>query len=263
MSADIHGLSGAYAVDALDEDERAAFVAHLAECLECQAEVTSLREAAVSLAALSEAAPPPELRAAVLDVIRTVRPLPPLTAPEAAETRETSTAEATQPEPDPGGNVVSLHRARRARRAVVWLAGAAAAVVLAVGGLAWGPWHSGADRTQLTATEQVLRADDAQRFQKSIDGARATIVRSVSLGKAVIIADNMPAAPTGKDYQLWLQFPGKGMVSAGLMPHDAKPTLTLPLQGDAARAIGAGITVEPQGGSSAPTTAPIALFSFS
>ena len=61
-------------------------------------------------------------------------------------------------------------------------------------------------------------ADDAQRYQKVIDGARATIVRSASLGKAVIIADNMPAAPAGKDFQLWYDVPGQGMVSAGLMP---------------------------------------------
>ena len=34
MSADIHGLSGAYAVDGLDERERAAFEKHLAQCTE-------------------------------------------------------------------------------------------------------------------------------------------------------------------------------------------------------------------------------------
>ena len=38
MSADVHGLSGAYAVDALDEREREAFESHLAQCAECQAE---------------------------------------------------------------------------------------------------------------------------------------------------------------------------------------------------------------------------------
>ena len=39
MNADIHGLSGAYAVDALDDVERAEFERHLAQCPECQAEV--------------------------------------------------------------------------------------------------------------------------------------------------------------------------------------------------------------------------------
>ena len=45
-SYDVHALSGAYAVDALDDLERAAFERHLAECPECRAEVDSLREAA-------------------------------------------------------------------------------------------------------------------------------------------------------------------------------------------------------------------------
>ena len=49
MSADIHGLVGAYAVDAIDEQERSAFELHLAECPECQAEVASLQQAATQL----------------------------------------------------------------------------------------------------------------------------------------------------------------------------------------------------------------------
>ena len=59
MSADIHGLVGAYAVDAIDEQERSAFELHLAECPECQAEVASLREAAEQLSLMSETAPRP------------------------------------------------------------------------------------------------------------------------------------------------------------------------------------------------------------
>ena len=48
--SDIHALSGAYAVDALDDIERAQFERHLAECPACTAEVGSLREAAALLA---------------------------------------------------------------------------------------------------------------------------------------------------------------------------------------------------------------------
>ena len=39
MSDDIHALSGAYAVDALDDVERARFERHLANCEACRAEV--------------------------------------------------------------------------------------------------------------------------------------------------------------------------------------------------------------------------------
>ncbi len=40
---DVHALSGAYAVDALDDLERAHFERHLADCADCQAEVASLQ----------------------------------------------------------------------------------------------------------------------------------------------------------------------------------------------------------------------------
>ena len=39
MNADLHHLSGAYAVDALDDAERAAFEEHLRGCADCRAEV--------------------------------------------------------------------------------------------------------------------------------------------------------------------------------------------------------------------------------
>ena len=61
--SDIHALSGAYAVDALDELERVGFERHLAGCATCQAEVASLREATAAMADDAALAPPPELRA--------------------------------------------------------------------------------------------------------------------------------------------------------------------------------------------------------
>ena len=78
MNADLHHLSGAYAVDALDDTERAAFEEHLRGCADCRAEVAELTAAGHSLAALTEATPPPSLRASVLSGISQVRPLPPL-----------------------------------------------------------------------------------------------------------------------------------------------------------------------------------------
>src|SRR6478735_6260370 len=62
MSSDIHALSGAYSLGALDSDERSEFEKHLADCPICRAEVDSLREAAAGLADLTETAPPPGLR---------------------------------------------------------------------------------------------------------------------------------------------------------------------------------------------------------
>jgi anti-sigma-K factor RskA len=248
MNDDIHSLSGAYAVDAVDADERARFEEHLAVCAQCRAEVEGLRSAATQLAGLSEAVPPPRLRSAVLRDIASVRPLPPPGEPGAPEGR-------------PAGTVESLED-RRAGRARVgrWLLGAAAAALLAVGAL-WHPWLTPSPPAQ-DPTQQVLQAADAQRFAHTLDGARATIVRSPRLGRAVIIADNMPAAPPGHVYEVWLQHKDGRMVKAGLMPQGSHKQVSLVLEGDAAQAVGAGITVEPDGGSNQPTTTPLLLFSF-
>ena len=77
MSPDLHHLSGAYAVDALDEAERASFEQHLAVCADCRAEVAELTATAHALGSLTEATPPPSLRSSVLSGIARVRPLPP------------------------------------------------------------------------------------------------------------------------------------------------------------------------------------------
>src|SRR5918999_1118607 len=53
--SDIHALSGAYAVDAVDDIERASFERHLAECPSCRAEVASLRETSAALAGVGAA----------------------------------------------------------------------------------------------------------------------------------------------------------------------------------------------------------------
>lgn len=279
MNDDIHGLSGAYAVDAVDGEERVAFEKHLAVCSQCRDEVETLRAAAGELAGLTEVTPPPSLRAAVLRDISSVRPLPPVVdqpqgslqlaepvvamvpGPEAPVTEAT---EPVSPAPDApaasGGAPDELAR-RRARRLATparWLIGVAAAALLALA-VVWQPWHSS---TPLDATQRVLAAADAQRFAKTLDGARATIVRSPSLGKAVIIADNMPAAPAGHVYEVWLQHKDGSMVKAGLMPEGSQKQVSMVLDGDASQAVGAGITVEPAGGSTSPTTAPIALFPF-
>jgi anti-sigma-K factor RskA len=237
--SDIHALSGAYAVDAVDDIERARFEKHLAVCAECQAEVASLRETTGVLSETTAAEPPPALRDRVLAEIATVRPLPPLTTP-----------------------VDTPEKARRQpRRFRVVALAAAAAVLAAVGvGVATQPW---ADETSQapSAAQLVLSAPDAKRTSLDFDdGAKATVVHSDSVGKAVIVTEKMPPPPKGMVYQLWLDQPASGMVSAGLMPIEADQTMVL--EGDAATAKAAGITIEPAGGSDHPTSKPIALFDF-
>lgn len=230
-----HALSGAYAVDALDADERARFETHLSQCADCRAEVDSLREAAALLGIADEVAPPPALRDDVLAGIERIRPLPPLT-------REPAT-------------VTPLFR-----RLPTLLAAAAAVVLLLGVGLAvLRPWSGDPGSTPPTEADKILAAGDATHVEKAFpDGSQATIVLSRSQGKALIRTKDMAPAPDGKVYELWLQTPAGKMIPAGLMPDESDTTYVL--DGDAAEATGVGITVEPDGGSEQPTTQPIAVF---
>ncbi len=263
MNDDIHALSGAYAVDALDDVERARFERHLASCPTCQTEVAGLREAAAELSSLSVQAPPSALRQRVLHDITTVRPLPPQlpgsSTPTMAPDAPSGTSRVRRPGGPPSGDASSSPRRWRL------LVAAAAAAVLTIGGLAVWRSTSPAPPAESVAS-QVLEAPDASRLVKTLPGgARATIVRSPSLGKAVIVASGMPAPPAGRVYQLWLQEPSGRMAPAGFMPAAARTgeEQVALLNGNAATATGAGVTVEPVGGSAQPTSAPVMLFTFS
>lgn len=264
MNDDIHTLSGAYAVDALDDVERLRFERHLTACVDCRAEVQSLRTAAAELAHLHADAPPASLRAGVMARIHTSRPLPPLVDTGSSAPVTTDVAEVPAPTgagaPPPEDELAAR---RHWWQAPQWLAAAAAAVVLAVGGgvAAWQPWQHQAEQ-QVTVAAQVLHAPDAQRTQKRLPiGGTATLVRSESVGKAVLVTHELPPPPADKVYELWLQSPKGQMKPAGLMSKGHRQTVVL--EGDAATAAGAGITIEPAGGSPEPTTAPLVLFAFS
>lgn len=231
---EIHALAGAYAVDALDDLERARFEEHLAVCAECQAEVRSLADATLLLSELTPVAPPAALRDSVLADIKKIRPLPP---------------------------TVSRVESRRPRR---WAGLVAAAAVLGVlGGTAAVVQQAREDDTsqQPSVANQVLTADDAEHVNLDfVSGASATIYVSESVDRAVLVTKDMQPAPSGKVYQLWLQKDGR-MVSAGLM--DEAGDQTIALDGSAADATGAGITLEPAGGSTSPSLPALAEFDFS
>ncbi|WP_134740427.1 anti-sigma factor [Nocardioides sp. 503] len=251
MSSDIHALSGAYAVDALDDIERAQFERHLAECEACRAEVRSLREATAMLAEAVQQEPPAGLRERVLAGIDTVRPLPPLPAQV-----DPVAPAAVVPEP----LAATGSDLPRRRRFSLLVAAAAVAAMVGVGGVvAWQPWSDDTSQGSLSAADRVLRAPDAESWEQRMDGgAKVTLTRSEQLNRAVVTAEGMPALSDEQVYELWLQHDGE-MVPAGVMSGESG---TLLLEGDPSTAEAAGITIEPAGGSEEPTSAPIMTFPF-
>jgi anti-sigma-K factor RskA len=70
----IHELSAAYALDALDADERREFEEHLTHCPECREAVASFQETASALAhQVDTPPPPPSLRERILEQVRRER----------------------------------------------------------------------------------------------------------------------------------------------------------------------------------------------
>lgn len=72
-NAELHTLTGAYALQALPEAERRDFERHLGDCEACAVEVRELSETATRLGLAVARTPPPELRERVLREITDVR----------------------------------------------------------------------------------------------------------------------------------------------------------------------------------------------
>ncbi len=123
-----------------------------------------------------------------------------------------------------------------------FLAAAAAVVAIGTGGIVWQQMN---DDGPTDRVEQIQAADDVQRFTVPVgDGGSATVYRSEDLNAAAIVTKDMPSAPSGSQYVLWLQH-GSMMTPAGVMPDGADNEVVL--SGDAASANGAAVSVEDAG----------------
>lgn len=244
--SDPHTLAGAYALDALEADERVTFEEHLALCTDCRQDVAEFAATAGRLALAVGVTPRPALKQAVLRKITHVRQEPPRTVHEA--------------------------RVAPSPRSTLWLRRFMLAACLAaasLGGVA--TWQhqeaqqarEEAGRAQAGADQvaAVLAADDARTHAKSLpDGARGVVVTSASQNRAVFTASGLGTPPKGKVYELWFNDRGT-MRPAGLLDRDQGSQMAL-MEGTIGQATGMGITVEPTGGSKTPTLPPVGLIDF-
>jgi len=237
---DLHSLSGAYALDALDGPaERDRFTRHLGRCPSCADEVRGFCEVATALAFAATAEPPPGLRAQVLVAVAGTRQLPP--------------------------EVSAQVRSRRARPWVPWVPWLSGAVALASAAVAvfFGLAQSHAQdelnqaRAENRALSVVLSAPRVQVLsQVSARGGTATVVLAAERHELAVVTSGLPALPSGKVYQLWLIGKTK-TVSAGLLPPASAGQTPAVLATGVARGDTLGLTIEPAPGSSQPTTKPI------
>ena len=215
---ELHDLTAAYALDALDADERRAYEAHLSGCPACQEELASFWEVTGSLAyAAAGPAPSPELRGRLLDAAHAERP-----------------------------NVVPL----RPRRWVVPVLSTAAAVaaVVAIGLGLWASSLSG-QLDDARAVSAVLGDPSARTI--ALQGADGRLVVDGD-GRAVLVVQGLPEAPSGKAYEVWVIEDGRPD-RAGLFQGERLVSLDRAVP----RGSTVAVTVEDEGGVDAPTGEPI------
>ena len=96
-------------------------------------------------------------------------------------------------------------------------------------------------------------------MQTAIDGGgSATLIWSGGLGSSALIVTGLPMLASDKTYELWyIGFDGPR--AAGTFSARSDGTAWRVLDGDMKNGDIIGVTVEPSGGSPAPTTAPIVV----
>jgi anti-sigma-K factor RskA len=268
----MHSLAGEYAVGALSDEETQQFETHLETCPDCREEVAEMREIAVQLSEGVATDPPPTLRASVLQQIAqtaqdSAATGPALVAATDEQDRGRHLAEGASSADGAGTNVVPMQRtAQGGNRLVGLLAAAAVVVAVAMGGWAV---QSRIDANQASEQSkqaalsaqvltQVLTAKDAKTASASFSaGGNGTVVVSRSQKRAVLVAADLPALPSGKVYEAWTFSSSPTPRPAGTFTAASAPAVVVTLPPVAVGASQIAVTVEPSGGSQQPTSKPV------
>jgi anti-sigma factor RsiW len=185
---EIEELIGAYALDAVDDDEREAVERHLAVCPRCRAELADHLEVAAMLA--YEGAP----------------------APDDVWERIESSLEEEPPElrlpVSEGVPVVSLdeRRSRRQRRVLAAVAGVAAAVALILGIVVVRDQADQPSRDLAELAQDALAAPGSTQAVLRPPGGQPgpeAVAVVTSEGRGFVRAVDLPELPADRTYQLW------------------------------------------------------------
>jgi anti-sigma-K factor RskA len=238
---DLHTLTGAYALDAIDGSERERFEHHLMRCQPCEHEVRGLQETATRLGQAVSAPPPEQMKVAVLAAVARTRQLPPV--PDARPL----------PAPSPGWP----------RRLAIPVAAACLAVAIVLGVLLGISRHQLSTETaRQRAIAAVLTAPDARLVREPTSvGGVATVVVAAHLHEFIFTTDGLPAQANARVYQLWVMGPAGTATSVGLLATAGNGQTAPVLASGLAPGDRVGLTVEPAGGTTKPTTTPIVIIS--
>ena len=267
---EIENLTGAYALNAATDDERAAVEAEADRSQAIRNEVTELTDTAVLLGfAVEPVEPSPQLKT---DLMAMLDSTPQLTAEPRAERAEVPSAESraasaiTQvgPARQVGSAQFDRPAAARARarwftRPVAVLTAVAAAAALVIGGVVVTDQlvTQSDQQAQIDELTAITAAADSRRLTSNVEGGgTATVVWSHSLASSAIMVDGIAALPSDKAYQLWY-IDEEGARPAGTFTVGASGSTWRVLDGEMGVGDTIGVTIEPAGGSTTPTTDPV------
>ena len=221
---EIHQLGAAYALDALDDRERAAYEAHFATCDICRTDVHEYRAAAAELATLTATAPPADVKSRVMGEIATTRQLSPLPP-----------------------SVVRLSDRRPNRAVTAVLAIAAAALFFVAGAVVLG----GGDDKSFGDQVAAMMEDPSFRVVELGGDGQGSVKVAWTGDEAAVIGGDLPDPGEGKRYELWMIDAAGAHAMHVLDPaKDGQVQRLVQIDGSPS---GWGITIEPAAGSSVPT----------
>jgi anti-sigma-K factor RskA len=236
---DLHTLTGVYALDAIDGPERERFEHHLVRCQPCGHEVRGLQETATRLA-LAVAIPAPEpMKAKVLASVARTRQLAPV----------------------PDARPLPAAPLGWTRRLAIPVAAACLAVAIVLAVLLGVTRHQlSVAQSQQRAIAAVLNTPGARLVSEPTSvGGTATVVVAARLHRLIFTSNGLPALASTKVYQLWVMGPNGSATSAGLLAQLADGKTAPELASGLAPGDRVGVTVEPAGGTTKPTTTPIVV----
>ncbi|TPW72809.1 anti-sigma factor domain-containing protein [Schumannella sp. 10F1B-5-1] len=260
---ELAALTGAWALDALDDAERAEFERFLADADEVRSEATELADTAVYLGlAIEPEQPRPELRASILDAIAdlpqqarpaetapSVDPVAPVAVPAVGAVPVTAVETPAEPTP---AELKARSRWGGLRSTLVSVAAGLVVIGGVVGGVAGLPvLQRGQEISAVTSAADVQRAS-----ADVVGGGTAELAWSPSEKRSVLTTRDLSGLSADEIYQLWY-IDGSGAATSAGTFRAGQDATTTPLSGSWSKGDTIGVTVEPDGGSKQPTTTPI------
>lgn len=258
---DLFDLAAIFALDAISPAERDSIERRRATAIksvrdEFDQRVRDAREAMASVSTTTAVAPPTELRERILRAADATTDTNPTDAAATTTTDAIAAADSTVtdfPRPDHPTPSHTPNRALGRTNRAYLVAAAVAAIAIGAVGWAIGSSVSGdRDPSPPPTAEQVFSAKDVRSSSGAVASGQATVTYSDSADAGVLVMNDVPPPQPGTVYQMWLVGPD-GPTSAGTMTDkDVAPSTTavLPHLGDASAL---AFSVEPPGGSPAPT----------